>query len=133
MKTKKKMVSMIAVLGLLWGSALKAAELGDSEMESLVQRSYQYVALFNTLNNFAVNPKNPFATGGWNKTFYPTGLMDGRIQAVLTSLAGFLATLKATAEQLTDTQRLHAILTRAFAKFMLSTADPSPQLAAICL
>jgi hypothetical protein len=46
------------------------------------------------------------------------------IQAVLTSLAGFLSSLKANAEQLTDAQRLRAILTRAFAKFMLATAGP---------
>jgi hypothetical protein len=46
------------------------------------------------------------------------------IQAVLTRLAGFLSSLKATAEQLTDAQRLRAILARAFAKFMLATADP---------
>jgi hypothetical protein len=44
------------------------------------------------------------------------------IQAVLTSLAGFLRTLKATAEQWTDAERFQAILTRAFAKFMLATA-----------
>ncbi len=46
------------------------------------------------------------------------------IQAVLTSLAGFLSTLKATAEQWTDAQRLRAILARAFAKCMLPTASP---------
>jgi len=46
------------------------------------------------------------------------------IQAVLTSLAGFLSTLKATAEQWTDAQRLRAILARAFAKFMLPTVSP---------
>ena len=46
------------------------------------------------------------------------------IQAVLTSLAGFLRTLKATAEQWTDAQRLRAILARAFAKFMLPTVSP---------
>ena len=46
------------------------------------------------------------------------------IQAVLTSLAGFLSTLKATAEQWTDAQRLRAILARAFATFMLTTAGP---------
>jgi hypothetical protein len=46
------------------------------------------------------------------------------IQAVLTNLAGFLSSLKSTAEQLTDTQRLRAILSRAFAKFMLATAAP---------
>ena len=45
--------------------------LTSAEMENLVRRSYQYVALFNTLNNFAVSAKNPFAGGGWNKTHYP--------------------------------------------------------------
>jgi hypothetical protein len=46
------------------------------------------------------------------------------IQTVLTSLAGFLSTLKATAEQWTDADRLRAILARAFATFMLATAGP---------
>jgi hypothetical protein len=46
------------------------------------------------------------------------------IQAVLTNLAGFLSTLKATAEQWTDAERLRAILTRAFAKFTLPTTGP---------
>jgi len=46
------------------------------------------------------------------------------IQAVLTSLAGFLSTLKAIAEQWTNAQRLRAILARAFAKCMLPTASP---------
>jgi hypothetical protein len=55
------------------------------------------------------------------------------IQAVLTSLAGFLTTLKKTAEQLTDAQRLQAILKRAFAKFMHSTANQPHQLAPVCL
>lgn len=46
------------------------------------------------------------------------------IQAVLTNVAGFLRALKATAEQWTDAERLRAILTRAFAKFMLTPAAP---------
>jgi hypothetical protein len=46
------------------------------------------------------------------------------IQAVLTNVAGFLQTLKATAEQWTDADRLRAMLTRAFATFMLPTAGP---------
>lgn len=41
------------------------------------------------------------------------------IQAVLTSLAGFLKTLKATAEQWTEADRLRAILARAFARWLL--------------
>jgi hypothetical protein len=47
------------------------------------------------------------------------------IQAVLTNVASFLRTLKTTAEQWTDAQRLRAILARAFATFMLSAAGPS--------
>jgi len=56
--------------------------LTSAEMKNLVRRSYQYVALFNTLNNFAVNAKNPFAAGGWNKTHYPQGLMDASVRAI---------------------------------------------------
>ncbi len=59
-----------------------ASGLTSAEMENLVRRSYQYVALFNTLNNFAVNDKNPFAAGGWNKTHYPQGLMDASVRAI---------------------------------------------------
>ena len=58
-----------------------------------------------------------------------THAKQAAIQAVLTNLARFLASLKSTAEQLTDTQRLHAILVRAFAKFMRATAGPPALLA----
>ena len=61
-------------------------------------------------------------------TITSTHAKASAIQAVLTNLAGFLSLLKATAEQLTDAQRLRAILTRAFAKFMLANADPPGQL-----
>ena len=40
------------------------------------------------------------------------------IQSILTNLAHFLATLKNTAEQLTDIQRWRVIVCRAFAKFI---------------
>ncbi|MEE9576418.1 MAG: hypothetical protein V3W35_03315, partial [Gemmatimonadota bacterium] len=63
-------------------ASVATADLTSAEMEILVRRSYQYVALFNTLNNFAVNDKNPFAAGGWNKTHYPTGLMDASVRAI---------------------------------------------------
>ncbi|MEE8361441.1 MAG: DUF1214 domain-containing protein [Gemmatimonadales bacterium] len=65
------------------GSDRQVASVATSaDMENLVRRSYQYVALFNTLNNFVVNDKNPFATGGWNKTHYPTGPMDASVRAI---------------------------------------------------
>lgn len=59
-------------------------------------------------------------------TITSTHAKQAVIQAVLTQLAGFLSSLKSTAEQLTDGQRLRAILTRAFAKFILPTAEPPP-------
>jgi hypothetical protein len=51
------------------------------------------------------------------------------VQAVLTELATFLAKLKTTAEQLTDSERWRLILQRAFAKFMSATVDPPGRLA----
>ena len=51
-------------------------------MENLVRRSYQYVAMYNTNNNFAMQEANPFSTNGWNKLFVPTGLMDDTVTAI---------------------------------------------------
>jgi hypothetical protein len=39
--------------------------------------------LYDTLLNFTFNIKNPFASGGWNKTHYPEGLMDASVRAIL--------------------------------------------------
>ena len=61
-------------------------------------------------------------------TITSTHAKRSAIQAILTNLAAFLTTLKSTAEQLNDAQRLRAILTRAFAKFMLIPPVPPPLL-----
>jgi len=61
-------------------------------------------------------------------TITSTHARQAAVQAVLTNLSGFLTSLKATAEQLTDAERVHAILVRAFAKFMLATAGPPASL-----
>ena len=93
MRTTKVILSMVGVVVMLLAASVScdsgsdrktpaAADLTSAEMENLVRRSYQYVALFNTLNNFAVNDKNPFAAGGWNKTHYPEGLMDASVRAI---------------------------------------------------
>ena len=82
MKMTNQILSMICVIGMLCTSSLQAAELSKADTENLVKRSYQYVALFNVLNDFAVNPKNPFASGGWNKTNYPKGLMDASVRGI---------------------------------------------------
>jgi len=82
MKLIKTIPLIAGMLGALWANPLKASDLSKADMENLVRRSYQYVALFNTLNNFAVSAKNPFAAGGWNKTHYPKGLMDASVRAI---------------------------------------------------
>ena len=58
------------------------SDLSQDEVENLVRRSYQYVALYNTLLNFALNEKNPFYTGGWNKTYKAHGLMDASVRDI---------------------------------------------------
>lgn len=65
-------------------------------------------------------------------TITSTHAKQAAIQAVLTNLAGFLRTLKTTAEQWTDGQRLRAILERAFAKFMGPIVEPPTHLATTC-
>jgi hypothetical protein len=63
-------------------------------------------------------------------TITSTHAKQALIQSVLTNLAAFLNQLKSTAKQLTDAQRLRAILNRAFAKFMLPTTEPPTLLTA---
>ena len=91
MRTIVRILVSMTAIGLLLGACgsapgpdTPAATTGLTEdaMKNLVRRSYQYVALFNTINNFAVNDKNPFAAGGWNKTHYPAGLMDASVRAL---------------------------------------------------
>ena len=59
-----------------------AVELSDADALNVVRRSLQYVALYDTLLNFVFNKKNPFASGDWNKTHYPQGLMDASVRAI---------------------------------------------------
>ncbi len=82
MKMTKSILSICGMLGMLWTSALQAAELSRDDMENLVRRSYQYVALYDTLANWALNDKSPFYSGGWNKTFSAKGLMDASARDV---------------------------------------------------
>ena len=64
------------MLGVLWTNSPQAAELSKAERENLVRRSYQYVAMYNTIASWALNEKSPFYSGGWNKTFRAKALID---------------------------------------------------------
>jgi hypothetical protein len=56
--------------------------LTSAEMKNLVRRSYQYVALYNTIVGWALDKKSAFYTGGWNKTFTAKGLIDATARDV---------------------------------------------------
>lgn len=60
----------------------QAVKMTDADAQNVVRRSLQYVALYDTLLNFTFKKKNPFASGGWNKTHYPEGLMDASVRAI---------------------------------------------------
>jgi len=77
----------VMALSALWlpigaANAAPVRAISDAELTNLVKRSYQYVAMYNTLSGFALNDKNPFSTHGWNKTYKPTGLTDATVTAI---------------------------------------------------
>jgi hypothetical protein len=49
---------------------------------SMVLRSYQYVAMFNVSNKFALDAENPMNSGGYNRVKANTELADHTVQAI---------------------------------------------------
>jgi hypothetical protein len=66
-------VSVIAPPALLAG---EPADLSDAEVENLVRRSYQYVAMYNVNNKFALKQ------GGWNTVDCDTELKDHTMREI---------------------------------------------------
>ena len=58
-----------------------AVELTDSQIENIVRRSYQYVALYNVINKSAMDTNNPAMTG-WNNCFTDTQLKDHNLKVI---------------------------------------------------
>ena len=83
----KKTSLAVCLLGLALvacdqSPANTGATLGDTEVENIVRQSYQYVAMYNTINIFAMQKGNPFGSGGWNKMFIAEGLADHTLTAI---------------------------------------------------
>ena len=57
-------------------------ELTDAQVENIVRRSYQFVAMYNVNNKFATDPDNPVNTGGWNRVRANTALADHTLKAI---------------------------------------------------
>ena len=61
----------------------KAYEIGADQIENIVKRSYQYVAMYNVINKTALAPvSNPMGTGGWNKLKRTIKLFDASVTAI---------------------------------------------------
>ncbi len=94
MKPQLKQLLILLALGLLTYCSRPANEAGvktdedgvavltDEEVENIVRRSYQYVAMYNVNNKFALKPKGPMSTGGWNQGLTNTELMDHTARSI---------------------------------------------------
>ncbi len=74
-------IAIVAMILTPIGSAL-AQDLRDKEIENIVRRSWQYVAMYNVNNKFAMDPDNPMSTGGWNRVRAHTTLVDHTLKAI---------------------------------------------------
>ena len=54
----------------------------DAQVEELVRRSYQYVAMFNVNNKLALDIDAPLITGGWNRVAATTALADHTLEVI---------------------------------------------------
>ena len=83
MKSKLFLLGLLS-LGII-GCNLQqdsANNLTDEELTTIVKQSYQYVAMYNVINNFAMVESNPLGSQGWNKTKFNLELADHTVQAI---------------------------------------------------
>jgi hypothetical protein len=77
--TMARLAGIAAVLVcLVFGGGAQGKEitLSDAEIENLVRRSYQYVAMYNVNNKFALKQ------GGWNTCVADTQLKDHTMREI---------------------------------------------------
>jgi len=79
----RKLLSTILVAFFTLSAGLSfAAKLTDKEITNIARRSYQYVAMYNVINNFAMVESNPLGSQGWNKTKFNLELADHTVKAI---------------------------------------------------
>jgi hypothetical protein len=83
MKHTKIIFTLFLVL-LMMGcnSSSNKEKLTDKQLENIVKHAYQYVAMYNVINNFAMKDSNLFYTHGWNNTYFGTKLSDHTAKAI---------------------------------------------------
>ncbi len=73
-------VGILSFLILL--SCKEKNDLSDRDVENIVLRSYQYVALYNVNNKFALDAANRTNTSGWNVSVPDTTLKDHNLKSI---------------------------------------------------
>ena len=58
-----------------------SVQLSDKDIDNIVRRSFQYVAMYNVINKGAMMKENPMMTG-WNGTFAARGLLDHTMKGI---------------------------------------------------
>ncbi len=90
MKTQKRMLrlfiasALVLVLPMIENAnAAQPAvkKLSDAQVKNIVEHSYQYVAMYNVINKFAMDPRTP-GMSGWNTCNANTALADHTMQAI---------------------------------------------------
>jgi hypothetical protein len=57
-------------------------KLDSDQVANIVKRSYQYVALYNVINKFAMDESGPFSSKGWNKIYKATSLANADTRSI---------------------------------------------------
>ncbi|MEE4187275.1 MAG: DUF1214 domain-containing protein [Roseobacter sp.] len=76
------LAACLSAPGALSAQSGETLDLTEAQMEELVRRSYQYVAMFNVNNKIALDPDNPMSSGGYNRVFASTDLADHTLQVI---------------------------------------------------
>ncbi len=76
-RVKAGFIALLLVLGFsVQAMAQKSVKLSDEQVKNLVERSYQYVAMYNVNNKFALT------NGGWNTVLADIRLKDHTMQEI---------------------------------------------------
>ena len=81
------LLASVASLFVLTGCAQpedtgSSSGMTEAEIDNLVRRSYQYVAMYNVINKNAMFYSSQTNTDGWNRCFADTALKDHTYQAI---------------------------------------------------
>lgn len=75
-------ISGAIILNLISTACAQTTKLDEAALRNLVERSYQYVAMYNVNNKGALQPGNPLGGEGWNRVFANTELADHTVTAI---------------------------------------------------